>query len=116
MLQAKKTKCFVSLFEWHNAYSSHGAIEAVAIGLTGNLHFFKNYSSAACHVTLTHDDCMLDYTMLASNTLNPKPKVFNTSKRVNKNWSHQKCNLGYQSESSSGKSWTDNHSHSRHPA
>ena len=35
--------------------------------------FFKTYSSATCHVTLvTHDKCVLDCSILASNVLNSK--------------------------------------------
>jgi len=45
----------------------------------GGPSFLKTYSSAACYVTLTPDECALDCSMLASDVqkvnLNPKCKL-----------------------------------------
>ena len=38
--------------------------------------FLKTYSSAACNMTATHDECAVDCTMLVRNIPNLSPKTF----------------------------------------
>jgi len=51
----------------------NGNIKAVATGLTAGLHIYlKTYSSVACNVKATHDECAVHCTRLGRKILNLK--------------------------------------------